>query len=45
MKKTLNIIGYISLFAIPDLLLIFIFEFHDFVKILSLVVLFIIIIL
>lgn len=43
MKKTLNIIGYISLFAIPYLLLIFIFEFHDFVKILSLVVLFIII--
>lgn len=43
MKKALNIIGYISLFSIPYLSSIFIFVFHDFVKILSLVVLLIII--
>lgn len=44
MKKVLNIIGYISLLAIPDLLLLFIFEYHDLVKLLSLIILLIIII-
>lgn len=44
MKKIFNIIGYISLVTMPYLLLSFVFVFHNLVKVLILITLFIIII-